>query len=109
MSTPTMDAVEAQAADLALIGRTPSAADVQAVMRFGYAPPRYMICAGGRPVRFAINRLAARVAARSAGRLHPAETIEVEYRPTGERVKADPDGFFVQSGYHWVERNDDDD
>ncbi|WP_055477618.1 hypothetical protein [Sphaerimonospora mesophila] len=99
----TADVVELLRAELALIGRTPTPTDVQAVMRFGFTPTKYLILADDRPVRFAINRLAAIVAARSADHLHPEARIEVEYRPTGERAVAGMDGRFVHTVgvYHW--------
>lgn len=106
-TTATADVVELLQAELALIGRTPTEADIQAAMRFGHRPSRYMILADGRGVRFAINRLAARVAARSASRLHPEAVIEVECRATGERAPADLDGNFVHAAYHWTAQNDD--
>ncbi|MEV0619562.1 hypothetical protein AB0I81_40030 [Nonomuraea sp. NPDC050404] len=94
-ATHTADAITMMTAELALIGRTPTATDIEMTMRMGFRPVRYMILVDGQGYRFAVNRLAARIAARSAGRLHPDAVIEVEHRPTGERAVADVDGSFV--------------
>ena len=93
----TATAIELLRAELALIGRTPSAADIQAVMRSGFRLSKHLILADGQPARFAVNRLAARIAARSAGHLHPDAVIEIEYPPTGERAVADAGGAFVHT------------
>ncbi|WP_327066788.1 hypothetical protein [Kitasatospora sp. NBC_01302] len=90
--------VELLTADLALIGRTPTAIEIAATMSSGYRPPRYLVLVNGAPQQLAINRLLARVRARSASRRNPDATIEVEYRPTGERATARMDGSFVHVG-----------
>jgi hypothetical protein len=105
----SVDVVEAMRAEMALIGHTPTEVDVMAVMRGGFRPARYMVVVDGKPFRFAINRLAAKVAARSAGHLHPEAVIEVEHRPTGERATAAMDGGFAhrEDAYHPARLHDD--
>jgi|GEM_PF-4281174 len=102
MPATTPDAVELLHAELAIIGRTPSPASIQATMRVGFSPFKYLILADGKPIRFANGRLHARVVASSVGFLHPAAVIEVECRRTGERAVADMDGRFVhvEGVYH---------
>lgn len=91
----TTDAIQLLTAELAQIGRTPTPAEVDVTMRLGFRPARFLILADGRGVRLSVNRLAARVAARSAGMRFPAAVIEVEDTGTGERVRADVRGRFA--------------